>query len=77
MKNGIKAANDNSQSKIPTLNPFQLDDYLFSSRQSPDEGFYGSFHIERIENYKNHLKLPILPHRSLLIFLFIYGKAVL
>ncbi len=66
------------QSRIPNLNPSQFDDYIFSNWQSPVDGFFDKFHIERIENYKNNLKLPIAPHRrSVYFFIFITkGKAV-
>jgi AraC family transcriptional regulator, transcriptional activator of pobA len=63
---------------IPILNPSQFDDYIFSNWQSPVDGFFDKFHIERIENYKNNLKLPLAPHRrSVYFFLFITkGKAI-
>jgi AraC family transcriptional regulator, transcriptional activator of pobA len=63
---------------IPILNPSQFDDYIFSNWQSPVDGFFDKFHIERVENYKNNLKLPLAPHRrSVYFFLFITkGKAI-
>ena len=63
---------------IPILNPSEFDDYIFSNWQSPVDGFFDKFHIERIENYKNNLKLPLAPHRrSVYFFLFITkGKAI-
>lgn len=63
---------------IPTLSPFQLDDYLFSTQLSPTVGWYKNFHIERVEHYRKHLKLPIPPHRRSVYF-FMYlsaGRAV-
>lgn len=59
---------------IPTLNPFQLDDYLFSTQLSPTVGWYKNFHIERVEYYRNYLKLPIPPHRRSVYF-FMYLSA--
>jgi AraC family transcriptional regulator, transcriptional activator of pobA len=63
---------------IPILNPAQFDDYLFSNWQSPLERTFDKFHIERIENYKNNLKLPLQPHRrSVYFFVFLTkGSAV-
>ncbi len=63
---------------IPILNPSQFDDYIFSNWQSPVDGFFDKFHIDRIENYKKNLKLPLAPHRrSVYFFVFITkGKAI-
>lgn len=59
-------------SKIPQLKPSEFDDYIFADWKPTVSGFYDSFHIERIENYAKHLKLPILPHRrSVNFFLFV------
>jgi AraC family transcriptional regulator, transcriptional activator of pobA len=64
--------------KIPIVKPSQFDEYLFANWKAPVFGLYDSFHIERIENYKNYLVLPTPPHRrSVNFFLFItQGKAV-
>lgn len=57
---------------IPTLNPFQLEEYLFIDWQSPAQSWYDAFHVERIETYKTRLKVPILPHRrSVHFFVFL------
>ncbi len=63
---------------VPKLNPAQFDEYLFGNWKPTVSGFYERFHIERIENYKAHLKLPVLPHRrSVYFFIFVTkGKAV-
>jgi len=63
---------------IPNLTPSQFDDYIFSNWQSPLNGIFDKFHIERIENYKNNLKLPLAPHRrSVYFFVFITkGKVI-
>ncbi|OIN59132.1 AraC family transcriptional regulator [Arsenicibacter rosenii] len=57
---------------VPKLNPSQFDEYLFGTWKPTVSGFYERFHIERIENYKAHLKLPVLPHRrSVYFFIFV------
>jgi len=58
--------------EIPKLNPSQFDDYLFGNWKPKVSSLYENFHIERIENYKSFLKLPILPHRrSVYFFLYV------
>lgn len=67
-----------NSTKIPELNPIQLGAHLFGSWSDPRQIIYENFHIERIENYQSHLKLPILPHRRS-VFYFIYvttGKMI-
>jgi AraC-like DNA-binding protein len=63
---------------IPILKPAQFDDYLFAGWKAPISGFYERFHVSRIEDYKNHLTLPLLPHRrSVCFFIFLTkGKAI-
>lgn len=63
---------------VPKLNPSQFDEYLFGTWKPTVSGFYERFHIERIENYKAHLTLPVLPHRrSVYFFIFVTkGMAV-
>lgn len=57
---------------IPKLSPAQFDEYFFGSWKPDVSGFYELFHIERIENYKAFLNLPVLPHRrSVYFFLFV------
>lgn len=57
---------------IPILKPAQFDDYLFAGWKAPISGFYEKFHVSRIEDYKNHLTLPLLPHRrSVYFFIFL------
>lgn len=57
---------------VPKLNPSQFDEYLFGSWKPTVSGFYERFHIERIENYRAHLTLPVLPHRrSVYFFIFV------
>ena len=64
--------------KIPIIRPSEFDDYIFVNWSAPVSAFYPKFHVERIENYKKHLKLPLPPHRRSVHF-FIYltrGKVV-
>lgn len=65
-------------SKIPILTPSQFDDYIFMGWKAPNSNFYDKFHIERIENYKKNLTLPLPPHRrSVYFFIFItQGHAI-
>lgn len=65
-------------SKIPILTPSQFDDYIFMGWKAPNSDFYDNFHIERIENYKNNLQLPLPPHRrSVYFFIFLTkGQAI-
>lgn len=57
---------------VPTLKPIDFDDFFFGDWKAPIGSSYSNFHIERIETYKDHLKLPVLPHRrSVFHFLFI------
>ncbi|MEZ4848693.1 MAG: helix-turn-helix transcriptional regulator [Bacteroidia bacterium] len=57
--------------KVPILDPLQFDDYLFQNWKPVVSGFYERFHIARIESYKNHMKIPLPPHRRSVCF-FIY-----
>ncbi len=65
-------------SKVPILYPSQFDEYIFQNWKPNVHGFYEEFHIARIENYKQHLKLPLPPHRrSVYFFIFISkGKVI-
>lgn len=68
----------NIETTIPTLNPFQFDDYLFDGWNAPTGSCYDDFHIARIESYKNHLKLPVPPHRrSVYYFMFVQTGEVI
>lgn len=64
--------------RVPNLRPSEFDDYIFENWKPDVSPFYEKFHIERIENYKEHLKIPLLPHRrSVYFFLFVTkGEAV-
>lgn len=63
--------------KIPTVKPSEFDDYLFANWKAPVTSLYENFHVSRIEDYKNHLKLPTPPHRrSVYFFLFITNGQV-
>jgi AraC family transcriptional regulator, transcriptional activator of pobA len=65
-------------SKIPILKPSEFDDYIFMGWKPHNSDFYEKFHIERIENYKDNLKLPLAPHRRSVYF-FVYlveGNAI-
>jgi AraC-like DNA-binding protein len=65
-------------SKIPKLIPSQFDDYLFAGWKAPNAAFYNNFHVERVENYRAHLQLPIPPHRRSVCFfvLLTAGRAL-
>jgi AraC family transcriptional regulator, transcriptional activator of pobA len=64
--------------KVPMVRPAEFDDYIFGDWKAPVSTFYHKFHIERIENYKKHLKLPLPPHRrSVSFFIFLtHGSVV-
>ena len=55
--------------KIPTVKPSEFDDYLFANWKAPVNSLYENFHVSRIEDYKNYLKLPTPPHRRSVYFL--------
>lgn len=59
---------------IPTLKPFQFDTYLFNAWVAPVGSWYDDFHITKIEVYRNHLKLPIPPHRRSVNYFFFLTK---
>jgi AraC family transcriptional regulator, transcriptional activator of pobA len=60
------------EKEIPALKPSEFDAYIFDNWKPEVSGFYDSFHIERIENYSQHLKLPLQPHRrSVYFFLYV------
>jgi AraC family transcriptional regulator, transcriptional activator of pobA len=65
------------EKEIPALKPSEFDEYIFDNWKPEVSGFYDSFHIERIENYRQHLKLPLQPHRrSVYFFLYVLeGRA--
>ncbi|PHN06828.1 helix-turn-helix domain-containing protein [Flavilitoribacter nigricans] len=60
-----------NKSEVPKLDAVQLLSHLFGDWKEPTEDLYESFHIDRIENYRNLIKLPILPHRRS-VFYFVY-----
>jgi hypothetical protein len=67
-----------NSSQIPKLNPIQLGPHLFGSWNDPRQVKYEEFHIERIERYKDHLILPILPHRrSVYYFVFVTSGKII
>lgn len=56
--------------QIPLVKPSQFDNYLFKNWKAPViSGLYDNFHIEKIENYKEHLIIPTPPHRRSVYFL--------
>ncbi len=60
------------EAHIPRLQPADFDNFLFGSWRPAVGGLYELFHIERIENYRHFLELPVAPHRrSVYFFLFI------
>jgi len=60
--------------KIPKLQANQLDDYLFGTWKPVVSELFDDFHIVRIEEYKNHMVLPVLPHRRANYFFFFLTK---
>ncbi|ASV31654.1 helix-turn-helix domain-containing protein [Maribacter cobaltidurans] len=71
-------ADSKDYSKIPSLTTSQFDEFLFPGWKPPNYPSYHKFHITRIEEYAQHLKVPVLPHRRTVNF-FIFltqGKAV-
>lgn len=64
--------------KILVLNPFEFDSHFFTSDWRPSNyGFYDRFHISRIETYRDHLSLPLPPHRrSVHYFMFLRSGTV-
>jgi AraC family transcriptional regulator, transcriptional activator of pobA len=63
---------------IPIIATREFDDFLFVDWKAPVTSIYENFHISRIEDYKNHLKLPTPPHRRSVNFLLFItnGKVV-
>lgn len=63
---------------IPNLQPQEFDDFLFGDWKPTVQGIYSRFHIARIEDYKNFITLPVLPHRRSIYFFFYVtqGRAV-
>lgn len=62
------------QKEIRTLKPAELDDYHFrdSEWQPVRTAVHSLFHINRIEDLRDKLRFPILPHRKTLYdFLFL------
>jgi len=71
----MKTANS---SQVPLLNPLEFDAYIFQNWVPKVLESYEKFHIAKVEDYKEHLKLPLQPHRrSVFFFIFITkGKIV-
>lgn len=65
-------------SKIPILAPTQFDDHLYNDWKPWYTESHNEFHIARIESYKDHIKIPMEPHRrSVCFFIFLTeGKVV-
>lgn len=64
----------NKQEKVLNLNPYQFDNHFFIPTWKPTiYGFYNRFHFEKVEIYKQHLNLPVPPHRRSVYF-FLYLK---
>lgn len=63
--------------QIPLVIPSQFDNYLFKNWKAPViSGLYDNFHIEKIENYKEHLIVPTPPHRRSVYFLLFLTRGV-
>ncbi len=64
--------------KIKVLQPTQFDDHLYNDWKPWYTDSHNEFHIARIETYKDHIKIPMDPHRrSVCFFLFITeGKVI-
>lgn len=70
---------NNPIDKILILDPLEFDRHFFASNwHEPNYGFYQKFHIRRIEDYRNHLLLPLPPHRRTVhYFMFLKtGKVI-
>lgn len=63
-----------TDTKVPIIKPAEFDEYLFQDWKAEVSGYYDRFHIERIENYKQHLKPSQNPHRRSVFFLFFITK---
>ena len=57
---------------VPILHPSQFDEYIFKNWKPNVHDSYEEFHIARIENYRQHIKVPLQPHRrSVFFFIFL------
>jgi AraC family transcriptional activator of pobA len=63
-----------NKNNIPLVKPSQFDTYLFGNWKATVFGLYENFHIEKIENYKEHLVVPTPPHRRSVYFLLFITK---
>lgn len=67
-----------NSSDIPLLDPTQFHDYIFQDWVPKVQRFFEEFHIAKIEDYREHIRVPLLPHkRSVSFFMFITkGKII-
>lgn len=63
-----------TDANVPIIKPAEFDEYLFQDWKAKVFGFYDRFHIERIENYKQHLKPSQNPHRRSVFYLVFITK---
>lgn len=62
------------KSQVPLLQPSEFDEYVFDTLiwKTVSRPFFNQFHVIRLEEYKNHLIIPQLPHRrSVCFFIFL------
>lgn len=64
----------NNKGEVPAISTSEFDSYLFSDWKPQNYEAYSSFHITRIEYYKKHLKIPVLPHRRAVNFFIFLTK---
>ncbi len=68
------------KSQVPLLNPSEFDEYVFDNSvwKTATRPYFNQFHVIRLEDYKNHLIIPQLPHRrSVYFFIFLTkGKII-
>lgn len=66
--------------QVPLLKPSEFDEYVFdtSAWKTTSRPYFNQFHVIRLEDYKNHLIIPQLPHRrSVCFFIFLTkGKII-
>lgn len=68
------------KTQVPLLQPSEFDEYVFDTSvwKTASRPYFNQFYVIRLEEYKNHLIIPQLPHRrSVSFFIFLTkGKIV-
>lgn len=67
---------NNGKGKVPIISTSEFDEYLFPGWKPSNYAYYHDFHITRIEYYKPHLKVPVLPHRRGVNFFIFLTKGL-